>query len=509
MFAADAEMQLWGEDDRSNQPWSVHDGQFFAEHVRDGAPAAPMERRLVENDQLQAWVDSCTDFLSSEGMSGLSPTTLGKLPSPTPFDGMLGQPSDDQNSSTSCCTTATVSPPNDGKDPTWTVHDGQFFAAHVREKRPRAPAERQLSRQQDQPKRWRHGPRTSAAGDLATAQPIPVPPSARALDAAARARQYAADLAHQKASLERQAAAVQAAQVTQPPPPAAALGGAMAAQGAMACAQALPAAPAPWQAMAAAATQPVISATAMPVATPLLPAPQLPTIGLHKGLLDLIPSAVLVRTSRGELLYANRMGTDAVGVAPGGLPANWQIVPQRAATTNPSRILAGGKVAESELSHELDLPRDPIRVPPEGKGSLPPLPPATQGFSLMLLGTDGAKRFVLRMHRIPFYQIAGAGPPTRRGGMGAFGAALMPCPEALPLMPCPVALPVMPCPEALPVMPCPEALPLMPCPEALPLMPCPEALPVMPCPEAPVPRRGPEAQPQCTAPMRAPNALPQ
>ena len=64
MLAADGELQLWGEEDRSNQPWSVHDGQFFAEHVRDGNPTAPMERRLVDSDQLQAWVDSCTDFLS-------------------------------------------------------------------------------------------------------------------------------------------------------------------------------------------------------------------------------------------------------------------------------------------------------------------------------------------------------------------------------------------------------------------------------------------------------------
>ena len=31
----------------STQPWTVHDGKFFANHVLDGSPRAPTERRLV------------------------------------------------------------------------------------------------------------------------------------------------------------------------------------------------------------------------------------------------------------------------------------------------------------------------------------------------------------------------------------------------------------------------------------------------------------------------------
>ena len=52
--------------DSRRQAWSVHDGQFFAAHLKHGQPRAPAERRLAHSEQLNAWVEGCTDFVGVE-----------------------------------------------------------------------------------------------------------------------------------------------------------------------------------------------------------------------------------------------------------------------------------------------------------------------------------------------------------------------------------------------------------------------------------------------------------
>ena len=128
----------------------------------------------------------------------------------------------------------------------------------------------------------------------------------------------------------------------------------------------------------------------------------------HRKLTDLLPTPVFVRSALGEILYANRAGSLAVGEVPGILPASWQVTPQVAAMTHPLRMAAraaamsGAAACPGALAAagegELDLPQQPLSI-----ASPEELPSATAAHYVLLQGRGAAMRSVLTMHRIPFW----------------------------------------------------------------------------------------------------------
>ena len=154
--------------DDDHRPWSVHDGQFFASHIiRENRARAPAERRLSSSEQLSSWVEGMSDFVSG----GINPPSLNTgLPRRPPSAGAT----DDYLSALAGPSLQALE-----AQEAWSVHDGQLFAQHVRQKRPRAPAERRMHRRGGDflldAKRWSAPP----AAHLAT-QPfifIPALPS--------------------------------------------------------------------------------------------------------------------------------------------------------------------------------------------------------------------------------------------------------------------------------------------------------------------------------------------
>mmetsp|Transcript_4071 Transcript_4071/g.10555 ORF Transcript_4071/g.10555 Transcript_4071/m.10555 type:complete len:391 (+) Transcript_4071:2-1174(+) len=254
----------------------------------------------------------------------------------------------------------TMSPPMMRNEPSqasmqqmhWTVHDGQFFAAHLREKRPRAPVERRHDEEQRRRhnvavaelEHWKRQNAAAADGQPQSSAPMggPPPPFPPRLDAAPYG-----------------------------PPGATSAGG-----------------------------MPIDAAMAAEMA-----GVGLRTAGgsmLYKSLLDLMPTPIYVRTAEGQLLFSNRLGSITAGEPPGMLPAPWQVTPQVAPVTHPSRMMTG---RSADKEGEIDLPRDQIPAGAIGE----PLPPPSQGYSVLIQGRSAPIRNVLTMHRIPFWFSASDG----------------------------------------------------------------------------------------------------
>ena len=136
---------------------------------------------------------------------------------------------------------------------------------------------------------------------------------------------------------------------------------------------------------------------------------------LHRKLLDLLPAPVFVRSAHGEILYANRSGSLAVGEVPGIMPAPWQVTPQVATTPHPSRAsratpAANGATGNNDAEGELDLPRDLLPV-----SSTVELPPSSGSYYVLLQGRGASIRTVLTMHRVPFWMSAPNAAGMKRG----------------------------------------------------------------------------------------------
>ena len=345
-------------------PWSVHDGQFFAEHlIRDGVARAPAERRLA-SDQLNAWVDGCSDFVGNGAM----------IPQITPFPRHGSYPNNldaqDDILSRDRTVSATVSA-NAGQH--WSVHDGQCFAEHVRAKRPRAPHERRAHRQGGNhmvdATRWRD--------DSAQLSSLPDDEIDYAAAAAERVRRRVADAAHQRTQMARAAdAASSAAQM-------------------MGISQ--------HQSTRCAAADAASAAVAQVLAPSLLN-----DDALHRGLLDYLPVPMLVRSATGAILYANRALTDAAGVATGSVPSAWQVSPQMPNAPAPPSHVDGSEI----IAPEHDLPPDA----PSTSGSVPqvPLPPVVLNCSLLLRDSQKRTSVLHPMHRIPFWLATGDGSNLQR-----------------------------------------------------------------------------------------------
>lgn len=148
--------------------------------------------------------------------------------------------------------------------------------------------------------------------------------------------------------------------------------------------------------------------TAMPAA--LAMAEGVRTAGgnlLYKSLLDLMPTPIYVRTADGQILFANRCGSLAAGELPGMHPAAWQVTPQVAPTTHPSRLRANASRVDKE--GEVDLPHEHIPASAVGE----PLPEPVRDYSVLIQGRAAPIRAVLTMHRIPFWVATPDGTAQR------------------------------------------------------------------------------------------------
>jgi PAS domain-containing protein len=417
-----------------DKPWTVHDGQMFASHVWSQKARAPNERRLQSSEQLSAWVDSCTDFV--DGVTSESPSLIENRTSVDDSDFYLSSSS---------------MPKEPQRSQAWSVHDGKFFAEHVREKRPRAPLERKIHRAGGglivDPKRWRGDADTSGAPVRPVQLPLPTPTpqqhehaaaaqqaalqqaavqQAHQVAAAERARVQAADLAQQQASRQRQAQAAAAQAVSGP-------GGGL-AQGQQARRRVVAAGQGPpgsavlpgggggvsQNGAAAGAVQAVQAAGGV---QPRAFAPSLLNDGaLHRSLLDFLPMPMFVRSATGAILYANRALTDAAGVPAGSVPAPWQVAPQipgSTSTSTPSPTATGGADgggggASTGVVPETDLPPDAPASASAGSVPSTPLPQPMFNYTVRLADPNNRTSLLQSMHRIPFWLATEDGSNMQR-----------------------------------------------------------------------------------------------
>lgn len=283
-------------------------------------------------------------------------------------------------------------PPGNGVHTmSWTVHDGQFFAEHLREKRPRAPNE--MRRAEDEQQRYRQ-----AAAEVERwrrqHQGVPqpgLPPTAGA-GATIGAANGAPPLPHATGA-SPDTAAVPVASMS-----GAALGGGAAG----------------WPAAAdsGAPTCPMFSGLSDDFRSNVIEGQ------LYRRLLDMVPAPVFVRTAKGEIIFANRSGLLILGEVPGMTPAPWQVTPQITAHRHPSR--AGktpsaprfdGRMPQAPEG-ELDLPPDP--VPLDAPSSVTELPAPSTNYYVLLQGRTASTRTVLPMHRIPFWLATEDSSNTQR-----------------------------------------------------------------------------------------------
>ena len=230
----------------------------------------------------------------------------------------------------------------------WTVHDGQFFAEHLREKRPRAPNE--MRRAEDDEQRYRQ--------------------AAREVERWRQQCQLGAMPVVD--SVTPNCGMPVAGQLGGPPLAEQNLAGNASSHG-----MPWPAVPAsPMDAITAGLTEEIRSSV---------------VVGqFFRRLLDMLPNPIFVRTAKGEIIFTNRCGSLTLGGMSGMTPEPWQVTPQVAAQTHPSRQRQSASAKFNQQGRmsapegELDLPIDP--VPLNAPPSVTELPPPSNNYYVLLQG---------------------------------------------------------------------------------------------------------------------------
>ena len=122
-----------------------------------------------------------------------------------------------------------------------------------------------------------------------------------------------------------------------------------------------------------------------------------------KWLLDMLPQPILVRSSGGAILYANRAAARVVDVPPiaGERIEPWQVTPRSTMPADSTRVVDG----------EADLPRGPIQpwqfdaaASGTAMGVSRALPPPSAGHAVMLQARN-FRTMLVTMYRIPFWLV--------------------------------------------------------------------------------------------------------
>ena len=252
----------------------------------------------------------------------------------------------------------------------WSVHDGQFFAAHLREKRPRAPVERRAAEEGIGDRAWRQRLEDGSAAVCSSA-----------IDPASMQQQLMSQqqFRQQQQQLRRQHAAMMAA-----------------------------------DSFAAGGSYPAASANTMDV-SPQYPsqpmvAPVLQSnVNIHQSLLDLMPHPIFVRGANGSVLYANRALTDVMGIPAGSVPAPWQVTPQLVGAPNPPAVSG-----PQDVEPEHDVPPEPVAL----NDAKPALPQISSGNAAILrLDSTRPSGLLSNLQRIPFWLSTDDGSHTQKAAV--------------------------------------------------------------------------------------------